>query len=64
MEKDLTSLQDNDVWAVYLGVYVDDIIVTAQSDKKLAEMKKEFGHNLISRTCETSSHICQEVCVE
>ena len=64
MEKDLTSLQDNDVWAVYLGVYVDDIIVTAQSDKKLAKMKKEFAHYLTSRTCETSSHICQEVCAE
>ena len=28
---------------VYLGVYVDDIIVAAQSDKKLAEVKKELA---------------------
>ena len=28
---------------VYLGVYIDDIIVAAKSDKKLAEVKKELA---------------------
>ena len=28
---------------VYIGVYVDDIILAAQSNEKLAEMKKELS---------------------
>ena len=28
---------------VYLGVYVDDIIIAAQSDKKLAEVKNKLA---------------------
>ena len=27
--------------AVYLGIYVDDVIITAQSNKKLTEVKKK-----------------------
>ena len=29
--------------AVYLGIYVDDVIITAQSNKKLTEVKKRLA---------------------
>ena len=50
--------------AVYLGVYIDDIIIAAQSDKKLTGEKKGLLLVLKLPTLETSSLSWHEDCTE